>query len=402
MIHLSALYNFIASELHTNIRVFETGFSSCQLYTKRIDLEDTFFHDTLEESILKLSSEETPYIIGIHDAFVYGTVKTDDFILIAGPVFLTDNTDLKYRLSDVSYPPDFPHQVFPCTLSFFMDHLLLVHNLFHEKRLSLHDSLNANHISQQIADAAYTQFSRLLFTNREYSQKHNPYEQELREMSSIESGDITQLKHSWEEEYSGSYGITSKDEARNGKNLAIIVVALATRAAIRGGLLPEIAFSLGDVYMQQIDATRNLFDIGAMTKNAEYTLTQMVAQNNSHFDGKEKQEINPVIERCKDYISSHLHDKITVQELADELNMHPNYLSSAFKKYEGISLYQYILAEKVALVKNFLIYSEYTFSEIATYLGFSSQSHLGRIFKKATGFTLQQFKNRYHKSEGWE
>lgn len=82
--------------------------------------------------------------------------------------------------------------------------------------------------------------------------------------------------------------------------------------------------------------------------------------------------------------------------------MHPNYLSSVFKEHEGISLYQYVLDEKINLVKNLLIYSTYTFSEIASYLGFSSQSHLGKVFKKLTGTTLQQYKNKYHQSETWE
>jgi len=172
---------------------------------------------------------------------------------------------------------------------------------------------------------------------------------------------------------------------------------MATRAAIRGGVLPEVAMSLGDIYMQQIDETSNLFDLGNITKTAEYALAQLVAQNNPHTVSSENLQENPTIERCKDYIFTHLHNRLTVKGIADYLHMHPNYLSSSFKAYEGISLYQYILNEKITLVKNFLIYSEYSFSEIATYLGFSSQSHLGKVFKKAAGMTPQQFKNKYHK-----
>lgn len=402
MINLSALYDFLASQLHTNLRIYKMDFSSYQLYTKRIDLEDLPIYKELEKQILELTSDKTPYIIDIHDEATYGTVKTDNAVLIAGPVFLTDKLELKYKISEISFSSEFFQQIFPCTLSFFMEHLLLIHNLFHKEKLSLYESLNENNISQKIEYSAYTQFSQLLFVNREYNQTHNPYAQEQREMYSIESGDLRQLKNSWEEEYSGSLGITSKDKMRNGKNIAIIVVALATRAAIRGGVPPEIALSLGDVYMQQIDETKTPSNIGVFVKNAEYTLTQMVSQNKSHLENGKEQEINPIIERCKDYISCHLHDKITVQELADNLKMHPNYLSSVFKKNGGLSLYQYILAEKIALVKNFLIYSDYTYSEIANYLGFSSQSHLGRTFKKVTGYTLQQFKNRYHKSDEWE
>ena len=66
-----------------------------------------------------------------------------------------------------------------------------------------------------------------------------------------------------------------------------------------------------------------------------------------------------------------------------------------FKKHEHISLSDYILKEKIALVKNLLIYSNYTYSEIANYLGFSSQSHLGSRFKKETSYTMKEYRNLY-------
>ncbi|MFR3184089.1 MAG: AraC family transcriptional regulator [Enterococcus sp.] len=37
--------------------------------------------------------------------------------------------------------------------------------------------------------------------------------------------------------------------------------------------------------------------------------------------------------------------------------------------------------------------------EIASYLGFSSQSYLGQQFKKLTGFTLKEYRDRYGVSE---
>lgn len=51
------------------------------------------------------------------------------------------------------------------------------------------------------------------------------------------------------------------------------------------------------------------------------------------------------------------------------------------------------------LVKNLLIYSQYSYIEIASYLGFSSQSYLGQQFKKLTGFTLKEYRDRYGVSE---
>ena len=74
-----------------------------------------------------------------------------------------------------------------------------------------------------------------------------------------------------------------------------------------------------------------------------------------------------------------------------------NFLTSLFHREEGISLYQYILAQKIDLAKNLLIYSDYSYIDIANYLGFTSQSHLGACFKAATGMTLREYRNRYKK-----
>lgn len=395
--NLTALNHYLATQFHTNIRIYDRKRHLLHLYTKRIDLKDSFYEGNVEDFLLDTASEDAPFIIGIGSAAAYGTVVTAESVYITGPVRLTDCMELLHTLPDVTYPAELSHQFFPCTLTDFLNSLLLLHNLFHEVLLSRQAAMKANNITSQLEDAIHSRYSELLFTNREYGNHHNPYDQEQRELLSIETGNLEQLKQTWEEEYSGSYGVISKDRARNGKYLAIIVVAMATRAAIRGGVLPEDAMSLGDIYMQQIDETSNLFDLGNITKTAEYALAQLVAQNNPHTVSSENFQENPMIERCKDYIFTHLHNRLTVKEIADYLHMHPNYLSSSFKACEGISLYQYILNEKIALAKNFLIYSEYSFSEIATYLGFSSQSHLGKVFKKAAGMTPQQFKNKYHK-----
>lgn len=94
-----------------------------------------------------------------------------------------------------------------------------------------------------------------------------------------------------------------------------------------------------------------------------------------------------------------MHDRITVEDLALEADCNPNYLSQLFKQCEGVSISHYILQEKINRAKNLLIYSDYSYIEIATYLGFSSQSHLGTQFKKYTGYTLRQFREIYGRKE---
>ena len=101
------------------------------------------------------------------------------------------------------------------------------------------------------------------------------------------------------------------------------------------------------------------------------------------------------VKQSKDYIFKYLHEKIRIQDIAEYLHLNANYLSELFRQCENITLTDFILQEKVKLTRNLLAYSPYSYIEIATYLGFSSQSHLGKVFKKYTGMTLRQYREKY-------
>ncbi len=70
----------------------------------------------------------------------------------------------------------------------------------------------------------------------------------------------------------------------------------------------------------------------------------------------------------------HLHEKISLTNMARLLHTNPNYISNLFVRCEGISFTDFGLREKVALARNLLVYSQLSRREIASTLGFSSQS----------------------------
>lgn len=260
--------------------------------------------------------------------------------------------------------------------------------------------INAKGIPQE--NDVRKRYSELIFHNQEYQNAHNSYEAELREMESIENGDIERLEACWDAMASRlnsgtvSFGTLAKDWSRNVKNLCIAVITLASRAAIRGGLEPEEAFSLCDCYVQELEECNDDGLLGQLALRAERHFAELVRDLRSGSPAVRKRQGSPHINRCKDYIFAHLHEKITIQEIADALYLNPNYLSDLFKKYEGQTIQQYILKKKIRLAQNMLMYSDYSYSKIAAYLGFASQSHMGTQFKKVTGMTLREYRNRYH------
>lgn len=78
--------------------------------------------------------------------------------------------------------------------------------------------------------------------------------------------------------------------------------------------------------------------------------------------------------------------------LSKELGHSYTYLSNFFSEVETTTIEQYIIALKVERIKELIIFEEYTFSEIAYMLNYSSVGHLSAQFKKITGVTPTHFK----------
>ena len=183
---------------------------------------------------------------------------------------------------------------------------------------------------------------------------------------------------------------------RNAKNLSIVLITLASRAAIRGGLLPEIAFSMSDIFIQKIEEMTDPVVTINLARQFQIEYIKAVAEVRQQKKvSSDTVPSNIWVEQSKDYIFKHLHEKIRIQNIAEYLHLNANYLSELFRQCENITLTDFILQEKVKLTRNLLAYSPYSYIEIATYLGFSSQSHLGKVFKKYTGMTLRQYREKY-------
>lgn len=238
-------------------------------------------------------------------------------------------------------------------------------------------------------------FTNDFFESRESHLQHNPHDQEVREFSCVRNGDVEQLQITLSESHKGKSGVIAKDPVRNAKNLGIITIALSCRAAVEGGLHFELAYSLSDCFIRKIEELTKVSDIFALAREAQLYYTSLVHELKNRREPREIAPLDSRVRKCKNYIYEHIYDKIMVQDIAETLYINPNYLAKIFKKSEGITIGEFVLLEKIQLAKNMLIYSSASFSVIASNLNFSSQSHLGKQFKKVTGMTLRTYREMY-------
>lgn len=152
--------------------------------------------------------------------------------------------------------------------------------------------------------------------------------------------------------------------------------------------------------IQQVEEINNIPEVEAFKRECQYLYAEAV--KNEKERGISDAEKNPLVGKVKDYIFSHLHDKIKVADIAEELGVNPNYLTSVFNKDENISIKKYILQEKIRRSQNLLKYSDYNIQEIGFYLGFSSQSHFTRKFQEIAGMTPNEYRRKYGYTEKWK
>ena len=394
------LLQYLSKKMHTHAYKLtidgEITFSCCKV----LAFQDTYIKDKdFLDFLLESPPQGIPCLRSIRQKDIYGIVTGHNAIYIVGPVSFASPVYLNCDYNELMLEEEIEKYVPQVNPDDYLEDILFLNHMITGVESTTEQIIETNCLNHDHTGKVQKHFNDILFENHENNVHHNPYDQEMREFGSIENGDLIQLEKSLQEDYDGTIGTLAKDPLRNLKNLGIVLVTLASRAAIRGGLSPEISFSLSDSYIQQIEVCKDLALVAPLAHKAEFQYAEMVHEIKEKQKGILKKQKNPRINKCKDFIFSHLHDRITLEDLAAEADCNPNYLSQLFKECEGISISGYILQEKINRAKNLLIYSDYSYIEIATYLGFSSQSHLGTQFKKHTGYTLRQYREIYGRKE---
>lgn len=108
-----------------------------------------------------------------------------------------------------------------------------------------------------------------------------------------------------------------------------------------------------------------------------------------------------VIEKVKSFLiqviqSGHIDEHFSLsEEIAERMHKEYSSISKLFSQVESVTIEQFFILQKIEKVKEWLAYDEYTLSEIAYKLGYSSVGYLSNQFKKTTGYTPTVFKQQH-------
>lgn len=230
--------------------------------------------------------------------------------------------------------------------------------------------------------------SSYLFKQREANFEHAPIDRETAFYDSIGTGNIELVRFFSTPLCSEGYGVLSKDKLRNLKYHFVVSAALIARYCINKGMTPEEAYNLSDFFIMKVDEANSVELVHVIHNEMieKYTRHMRIVRNIGIYSKH--------IVKAIDYISDHLHNRITINETAEYLNISSAYLSRLFVSETGIPFSNYVNKRKSEEAANLLRFSEYSETEISNLFGFSSQSYFIKVFRKYMGMSPREYKKQ--------
>ncbi|MBQ1377509.1 MAG: helix-turn-helix transcriptional regulator [Lachnospiraceae bacterium] len=334
--------------------------------------------------------------IGMQWALTYESERNRGLLFLIGPVFYdTPSTEhLREALrpfirsgSDIARAQDLLKLVpgLPVlSYAIFSRYATMVHNSLTGQRLGL-DSLRVVSPQEGSQDTAPV-------TARDRIQIYRA-EQALLRM--VRDGDINYqqvlLRSSL---LSPGVPIQGRDPLRQMKTSVIVFTSLVSRAAMEGGLSPEIAYPVGDAYIQAAEDCRDSGELSVLANAMYHDFIYRVHQ--LHTDPG----YSHAIRKCCDYIELSLDRRIRAEDLASLVGYSEYYLTEKFRNETGLSVSSYIKQAKIRRAFILLETTDLSVHEIAERLAFNTPNYFIQCFRDLEGTSPAQYRKKLSEKAG--
>ena len=105
----------------------------------------------------------------------------------------------------------------------------------------------------------------------------------------------------------------------------------------------------------------------------------------------QKKRNNETVKIALQYMNTHFADHLTLQQLAEHVHLHPNYLCALFKGYTGQTAFYHLNRIRIENAAELLRTGKVSVSEAATRCGFDSTGFFTRKFKEYIGLSPKEY-----------
>ncbi|TAH66564.1 MAG: response regulator [Anaerolineaceae bacterium] len=148
----------------------------------------------------------------------------------------------------------------------------------------------------------------------------------------------------------------------------------------------NVAKEIGSLNHDQLEQKHILEKImSSMTKKELNDVAEEIFLCIKSNDHNEEDQLSLYVKRTENMIHEYYQTGITLDEIAEKLNITPEYLGMQFRKEKGVNFSSYMKEFRISKAKKLLIGSNMKVFEIAEKLGYSDGKYFSRVFRECTG-----------------
>ncbi len=157
-------------------------------------------------------------------------------------------------------------------------------------------------------------------------------------------------------------------------------------------IIPEAYKNEMNSLFNQLFATDNLFD--------EYVCYYEIVRILSLISKKKNHKFPLYLDNSLTYIKDNFKNKITVRDIAEDVNLSESHLFSIFKKEMGVSPITYLNNYRLSVAADELLKTDKTIVEIADMVGIGDSVYFNKMFRKAYQMSPSKYRELYKNGRG--
>jgi AraC family transcriptional regulator len=99
------------------------------------------------------------------------------------------------------------------------------------------------------------------------------------------------------------------------------------------------------------------------------------------------------LRKVEDYVREHVAEEISVERLAELVDLSPFHFSRVFKQATGLTPLQFFTRERITYAQQLIRETSRSLIDIGIEVGYSNPSHFAKVFRKVAGVTPTGFRS---------
>ena len=342
------------------------------------------------------TEQSVPFLVGspvgMQWAVTFETERKRSLIFVIGPVFYAAPSERQLRASLRPFTDTLENARWGSALIAALPRLpVMPYAVFSRYVMLVHNTLTGEQLGPEALSAAHAAAETKAPAAGERD-REKVWLAERAMLQMVRNGDINYhavIQRSVN--LSPGVPVSGADPLRQVKTSLVVFTTLVSRAAMEGGLSPEVAYAVGDSYLQAVEDSRDSGELSALANAMYHDFIYRVHHLRSNPG------YSHAIQKCCDYIELSLDRKIRISDLAALVGYTEYYLTEKFKKETGVPVSTYIRFAKVERAKVLLESTDLSVREIAERLAFNTVNYFIQCFRETAGCTPAQYRKKKRK-----